>query len=190
MTPTLDVRERELLLEEFATIRTQAAAAIALFDEGATLPFIARYRKERTRGLTETQLKSIQDHLDFHAALLERKTTILESIREQGALTADLERDIVGCTDRRRLEDLYLPHKPKRRTRAEVAREKGYGPLAELIWKHRPAGGDADALAGAGDILAERIATRERGRARCCGTDVERAGSPTASPSARPTIQR
>src|SRR5258707_352431 len=121
MTGDLAARERELLLDEFKAIRPHAAAAIALFDEGATLPFIARYRKERTGGLTETRLKEIKDRRDFHAALLERKATILNSIREQGALTPDLEREIVECTDRQRLEDLYLPHKPKRRTRAEIA---------------------------------------------------------------------
>ncbi|HLY11355.1 MAG TPA: Tex-like N-terminal domain-containing protein, partial [Planctomycetota bacterium] len=157
MIGTLEGRERELLLDEFKAIRPQAAGAIALFDEGATLPFIARYRKEKTGGLTETQLKEIQDRLAFHAGLLERKATILESIREQKALTPDLERTIVECTDRRRLEDLYLPYKPKRRTRAEVAREKGFGPLAEAIWAHRPASGSPEAIAGASDILAERI---------------------------------
>src|SRR6185295_16204541 len=154
----LAARHRELLLGEFSAIRSQAAAAIALFEEGATLPFIARYRKERTGGLTETQLKQIQDRLDFHAALRDRKKTVLDSIREQGALTPDLERQIVECTDKQRLEDLYLPFKPKRKTRAQAAREKGYEPLANLIWAHRPASGDAVAMAGAGDILAERIA--------------------------------
>ncbi|HVR84521.1 MAG TPA: Tex-like N-terminal domain-containing protein, partial [Planctomycetota bacterium] len=157
MTVTLASRERELLLDEFRAMRPQAASAIALFDEGATLPFIARYRKERTGGLTETQLKEIQDRLAFHAGLVERKATILESIREQGSLSPELERNIVECTDRRRLEDLYLPYKPKRRTRAELAREKGFGPLAEEIWAHRPASGNPEAMAGASDILAERI---------------------------------
>jgi len=158
MTTDLAARHREMLLDEFSAIRSQAAAAIALFDEGATLPFIARYRKERTGGLTEVQLKQIKDRLEVHRTLRERKATILESIREQGALTPDLERQIVECGDRQRLEDLYLPYKPKRRTRAQAAREKGYEPLADLIWAHRPASGDADAMAGAGDILAERIA--------------------------------
>jgi uncharacterized protein len=158
MTVDLAAREREMLLDEFRSIRPQASAAIALFDDGATLPFIARYRKERTGGLTETQLKEIKDRRDFHAALFKRKATILDSIREQGALTPDLERDIVDCADRQRLEDLYLPHKPKRRTRAEIAREKGYGPLADLLWAHRPASGNPEAVAGACDILAERIA--------------------------------
>src|SRR5258706_11313063 len=160
----LETRHREMLLAEFPAIRAQAAAAIQLFEEGATLPFIARYRKERTGGLTETQLKQIQDRLAVHRVLRERKPTTLESIREQGALTPELEARIAGCRDRQRLEDLYLPFKPKRRTRAEIAREKGFGPLADLIGAHRPASGSPEALAGAGDILAERIA--EHGPAR------------------------
>ncbi|MCE9583015.1 MAG: RNA-binding transcriptional accessory protein [Planctomycetes bacterium] len=189
MIAVLAPRHLEMLLGEFAAIRKQAAAAIRLFDEGATLPFIARYRKEVTGGLTETQLKEIQDRRAFYEALLARKTTILESIREQGVLTAELEERIAGCRDRAQLEDLYLPFKPKRRTRAQVAREKGYGPLADLIWAHRAASGDAEAIAGASDILAERIAehapTREwvrqetLRRGRLCsrkkrGVEVER----------------
>jgi uncharacterized protein len=158
MTTDLAARQREMLLGEFGAIQSQAAAAIALFEEGATLPFIARYRKEKTGGLTEVQLKQIKDRLDFHQALRERKKTILDSIREQGALTPELEGRILSCADKQRLEDLYLPYKPKRRTRAQAAREKGYEPLADLIWAHRPATGDADAMAGAADILAERIA--------------------------------
>src|SRR6185295_1027364 len=117
MTTDLAARHRELLLGEFASMRSQAAAAVALFEEGATLPFIARYRKEKTGGLTETQLKQIKDRLDFHEALRDRKTTVLDSIREQGALTPDLEAQIVASTDKQQLEDLYLPYKPKRRTR-------------------------------------------------------------------------
>src|SRR5262245_29896719 len=158
MTTELAARHRELLLGEFSSMRSRAAAAVALFEEGATLSFMARYRKEKTGGLTESQLKQTKDRLDFHGALRERKATVLDSIREQGALTPELEGQIVDCVDKQRLEDLYLPFKPKRRTRAQVAREKGYGPLAELIWAHKPATGDADAMAGAGDILAERIA--------------------------------
>jgi uncharacterized protein len=158
MTTDLAARHHEMLLGEFAAIRSQAAAAVALFEEGATLPFIARYRKEKTGGLAEVELKQIKDRLDFHHALRERKKTILDSIRDQGALAPELEGQILACADKQRLEDLYLPYKPKRRTRAQVAREKGYEPLADLIWAHRPASGDADAMAGAGDILAERIA--------------------------------
>src|SRR5438094_7379463 len=100
MTTDLAARHGEMLLDEFAAIRSQAAAAVALFEEGATLPFIARYRKEKTGGLVETQLKQIKDRLDFHDALRERKKTILDSIREQGALTPELERQIVSCADR------------------------------------------------------------------------------------------
>jgi uncharacterized protein len=147
-----------MLLEEFAAIRGQAHAALALLEEGATLPFIARYRKERTGGLVETQLKAIKDRADFYRDLLDRKTTVLESVREQGKLGPDLEREIVECRDRQRLEDLYLPYKPKRRTRAQAARELGYEPLADLIGAHRPASGDPPAIAGACDILAERLA--------------------------------
>jgi uncharacterized protein len=147
-----------MLLDEFAAIRRQAAAAVALFDEGATIPFVARYRKERTGGLTETQLKEIKDRRDLHEQLAERKGTVLASIAEQGKLTPELEREIVECRDKQKLEDLYLPYKPKRRTRAQVAREKGYEPLADLLWAHKPATGDAEAIAGACDIIAERIA--------------------------------
>ena len=173
VTMDLAARHRELLLGEFASTRTQAAAAVALFEEGATLPFIARYRKERTGGLTETQLKRIKDRLDFHAALRDRKATVLDSIREQGALTPDLERRIVDCVDKQRLEDLYLPFKPKRRTRASIAREKGLQPLADLILQQARTGdslealaapyiGEAvpngeDAWAGAKDIVAETL---------------------------------
>lgn len=147
------------LLDEFApAMRRQAAAAVALLEEGATIPFIARYRKERTGGLTETQLKEIQDKRDRFLQLEARKGTILKSIQEQGKLTPELQREIAECRDKQRLEDLYLPYKPKRRTRAQIAREKGYEPLADLIWAYRPASGDADAMAGARDIIAERIA--------------------------------
>ena len=146
-----------MLLEEFSSKRRQASAALELFDEGATLPFIARYRKERTGGLTETELKEIQDRRAVHAELADRKETVLSSIREQGKLTPELAREILECRDRRRLEDLYAPYKPKRRTRAQIAREKGYEPLADLIWTHRPAQGDPEAIAGACDILAERV---------------------------------
>ncbi|HYF00797.1 MAG TPA: Tex-like N-terminal domain-containing protein, partial [Planctomycetota bacterium] len=158
MTVDLAARSRELLLEEFGPLRRQAEAAIALFEEGATLPFIARYRKERTGGLTETQLKDVKDRLDRHTALRDRKAAVLDSLREQNVLTPELERAVVDCREKARLEDLYLPYRPKRRTRAQAAREKGYGPLAELIWAHRPASGTDEAMAGAADILAERMA--------------------------------
>src|ERR1043166_9968594 len=172
MPVDLRARHREMLLGEFGAIRGQAAAALALFEEGATLPFIARYRKERTGGLVETELKEIKDRAECYQALLERKATVLESVREQGKLPPDLEREIVECQDRQRLEDLYLPFKPRRRTRAQAARDKGYEPLADLIWGHRPASGDPQAIAGACDILAERIA--EHAPTRAWGRSEER----------------
>lgn len=158
MSTDLRSQHHQMLLGEFGAIRAQAAAALALFQEGATLPFIARYRKEKTGGLVETQLKQIKDRADYYDLLLDRKGTVLDSIRDQGKLTPDLERDIVECRDRQQLEDLYLPYKPKRCTRATIAREQGYEPLADLIWAHRPASGPTEAIAGACDILAERIA--------------------------------
>jgi uncharacterized protein len=149
--------EREALLDEFASIRSNASAALSLFDEGATLPFIARYRKEKTGGLTETQLKEIKDRRDFHLLLGERKAQVLAVIEEQGKLTPELEKQILDCRERQALEDLYLPYRPKQRTRAQIAREKGYEPLADLIWAHRPATGEPEAIAGACDIVAERM---------------------------------
>ncbi len=158
MALDLAVRNRELLLGEFEPDRRRVEAALALFDEGATIPFVARYRKERTGGLNEVRLKEILDRRAFYAELESRKATILRSIEEQGKFTPELGREIVECRDKNRLEDLYLPYKPRRKTRAQIAREKGYEPLAESLWQHRPASGDADAMAGARDILAERMA--------------------------------
>lgn len=152
----LAARHREMLLAEFQPIRRQAEAALDLFAEGATIPFVARYRKERTGGLDETKLKEILDRRERYDQLAARKATVLKSIG--GRLTPELEREIVDCRDKQRLEDLYLPFKPKRRTRAQIAREKGYEPLADLLWQHRPASGDEEAMAGARDIVAERIA--------------------------------
>ncbi|MBI2930422.1 MAG: RNA-binding transcriptional accessory protein [Planctomycetes bacterium] len=170
----LATRQRELLLDEFGAIRRQAAAALELFEEGATIPFVARYRKERTSGLTETQLKHIQDRRDFYAELSTRKRTVLDTISGQGKLTPDLEHAIVECRDKQALEDLYLPYKPKRRTRAQIAREKGYEPLADLLWAHKPASGDPEAMRGACDILAERIAEDAPTRAWTRDTTLKR----------------
>ena len=153
----LDAHHRQRLLDALAPIRSRAEAALALFDEGATLPFIARYRKEQTGGLNETQLKEIQDKRNVFAKLSARKATILKSIGEQEKLTPELTQQVIDCMDKQRLEDLYLPYKPKRRTRAQAAREKGCEPLAELLWAHRPATGNREEIAGACDILAERI---------------------------------
>src|SRR5690349_20578379 len=109
----------------------QTAAAIALLDEGATVPFIARYRKEATGGLDDTQLRTLEVRLTYLRELEERRTAVIASITEQGKLTDELKADIEAADSKARLEDLYLPYKPKRRTRAQIAREAGLEPLAE-----------------------------------------------------------
>ncbi len=109
----------------------QARAAIALLDEGATVPFIARYRKEVTGGLDDTQLRNLEVRLTYLRELEDRRAAVLASIDEQGKLTDDLRADIEAADSKARLEDLYLPYKPKRRTRAQIAREAGLEPLAD-----------------------------------------------------------
>ncbi|TPK98765.1 RNA-binding transcriptional accessory protein [Mesorhizobium sp. B2-4-12] len=150
----------------------QAAAAIELLDEGATVPFVARYRKEATGGLDDTQLRDLAERLAYLRELDARRDTILGSIREQGKLTEELETKIAAATTKAELEDIYLPYKPKRRTKAEIARERGLGPLAAAILADRsqvPAEAalayvteevaDAKtALEGARDILSEQFA--------------------------------
>src|SRR5947208_13103819 len=100
-------------------------AVIRLLDEGATVPFIARYRKEATGNLDENQIRSIQEKLEYFRELEERRETVLTTIQEQGKLTAELRAKIESVLEKNELEDLYLPYKPKRRTKASIAREKG-----------------------------------------------------------------
>ena len=107
---------------------------IALLDEGGTVPFIARYRKEATGNLDEVQIRAIEEKLAYFRELLDRRETILASIREQGKLSDELKAKIEATLDRNELEDLYLPYKPKRRTKATIAREKGLEPLAQYLW--------------------------------------------------------
>ncbi|MEH6690181.1 MAG: Tex family protein [Pseudorhizobium pelagicum] len=149
----------------------QAAAAIGLIDEGATVPFIARYRKEVTGGLDDTQLRNLSERLVYLRELEARRTSIVDSINSQGKMTDELARKLAGAATKAELEDLYLPYKPKRRTRAEIARERGLQPLADAIWADRTAdpaklaeayvaGEVTDvkmALEGARDIVAEAI---------------------------------
>ncbi len=118
----------------------QVRTAVELLEAGNTLPFIARYRKEATSGLDETALRIIEDALAKAHELARRKETILRTIDQQGLLTPDLQRQIETCQDKRVLEDLYLPFKPKRRTRATMARERGLQPLADLLLQQRPLG--------------------------------------------------
>lgn len=150
----------------------QVLAAVALLDEGATVPFIARYRKEATGGLDDTQLRTLAERLLYLRELVARRDAILASIKEQGKLTDELAGKINAAATKAELEDIYLPFKPKRRTKAEIARENGLGPLAEGILADRAAV-PADlaaayvnekvadvkaALEGARDILSEQFA--------------------------------
>ncbi|HTO29941.1 MAG TPA: Tex family protein [Pararhizobium sp.] len=160
-----------LIAQEIKATPAQAIAAIELLDEGATVPFIARYRKEVTGGLDDTQLRNLSERLVYLRELEARRASILDSIRGQDKLTAELETKIAAVTTKAELEDIYLPYKPKRRTKAEIARERGLGALAEAILADRrmapadraPAFITADvpdvktALDGARDIIAEGI---------------------------------
>ena len=152
----------------------QVKQAIELLEDGNTLPFIARYRKEATGGLDETALRQIEDALAKAHALADRKATILRTMDQQGVLSPDLQQQIVQCSDKQVLEDLYLPYKPKRRTRAATARERGLQPLADLLLEQRQLGrprtevlrtfvdpskdvaDEQAALQGACDIVAEQ----------------------------------
>ena len=139
----------------------QVDRTLELLGGGATVPFIARYRKEATGNLDEVQIQSILDRAAELKELDERRSTIVKTIDEQGRLTPELSRAIANAKTRTELEDLYLPYRPKRRTRATIAREKGLEPLAEWVWggqaEARPAFTEED-MGGARDILAERVA--------------------------------
>ncbi|WFP78487.1 Tex family protein [Mesorhizobium sp. WSM4906] len=161
-----------IIAAEIGSRPEQAAAAIGLLDEGATVPFVARYRKEVTGGLDDTQLRDLSERLTYLRELDARRETILGSIREQGKLSEELEAKITAATTKAELEDIYLPYKPKRRTKAEIAKERGLGPLAEAILADRSAVPAELALAyvteevpdakaaleGARDILSEQFA--------------------------------
>ena len=157
---------------EIAARPEQVAAAAALLDGGATVPFVARYRKEATGGLDDTQLRTLAERLAYLRELEARRASILGSIRDQGKLTPELEASLLRSVTKAELEDLYLPYKPKRRTKAMIAREKGLGPLAEAILADRSSRPETlaaayvtaevadvkEALAGARDIVAEGLA--------------------------------
>src|SRR3954447_3805516 len=129
MLPSIEQR----LALELAAKPAQVAAAVALIDEGATVPFIARYRKEATGGLDDIQLRLLSERLVYLRELEERRTTILRSIEEQQKLTPELKASIESADSKQRLEDLYAPYKPKRRTKAQIAKEAGLEPLAEAL---------------------------------------------------------
>ena len=151
---------------------------LKLLDEGCTIPFISRYRKERTGGLDEVQITAISDRLERLQEIAKRKDTVVKTITEAGKMTADLQKRIDDCWEATVLEDIYLPYKPKRRTRAQVAREQGLEPLAQLLMLQREPHpeqaakrfvvGDVpditSALQGAQDIIAEQVSEEERSR--------------------------
>ena len=163
----------ELHLQEHAVENT-----LKLLDEGCTIPFISRYRKERTGGLDEVQITAISNRMEQLLEIAKRKDTVVKTITEQGKMTAELQKRIDDCWESTILEDIYLPYKPKRRTRALVAREQGLEPLAQLLLLQREQApkraaqrfvvGDvsdvAAALKGAQDIIAEQVSEDERSR--------------------------
>ena len=154
MNPTIVAR----MAPEVGASVKQVSAVVKLLEEGGTIPFIARYRKEAHGNLDEVAIGKIQERLQYHTELEERKKTILESIESQGKLTDELKAKILDCVQKSALEDLYQPYKPKRRTRAQVAKEAGLEPLADDIWNGKRVEASDGELQGARDILAERIA--------------------------------
>ena len=163
-----------LISEELNLTVAQVEATASLLEEGATIPFISRYRKEATGSLDETVVSAIRDRLSQLEVLDKRREAIIKSLEDQGKLTDELKEKVLQAETLSVLEDLYLPYKPKRRTRATIAREKGLEPLAELIFEQAPAMNPLleaekfldpeksvftveEALSGARDIIAERM---------------------------------
>ena len=135
------------IADELSVRESQVASAIAMLDEGSTVPFIARYRKEATGGLDDTQLRTLEERLGYLRELEDRRASILSTIQEQGKLTPELERQIKQADTKTRLEDLYLPYKQKRRTKAQIAREAGLEPLADALLADPKKQPDAEAAA-------------------------------------------
>ncbi|ELS34851.1 MULTISPECIES: Tex family protein [Pseudanabaena] len=174
----------QLIAQELSLRPEQVKNALKLFAEGATLPFVARYRKERTGEMNEIQLRDLQDRYAYLTELRDRQAVIIQAISEQGKLTDVLQAKIEACLQKTELEDLYLPYRPKRRTKAAIAREKGLEPLAEAIkafnrpnintaslpqeaakYLSEPVKTVEEALKGASDILAEEVAENAEYRA-------------------------
>ena len=164
----------ERIAQELGVNTRQVEAAVKLLDEGATVPFISRYRKEATEGLDDTQLRNLEERLVYLRELEERRDTVLKSIAEQDKLSPELEAAIAAADTKTRLEDLYAPYRPKRRTRAQIAREAGLEPVLDSLLQDpsrapdsvasgylNPDAGFADAAAvldGARQIFLERVA--------------------------------
>ena len=121
------------IADELGVREQQVEATVKLLDDGATVPFVARYRKESTGGLDDAQLRTLEERLTYLRELEERRAAILHSVREQGKLDSALEAAILAADSKGRLEDIYLPFKPKRRTKAEIAKAAGLEPLSELL---------------------------------------------------------
>lgn len=168
----------KLIAQQLRLPEKNVAGTLNLLEEGCTIPFISRYRKERTGGMDEVQIAAISEQLERLKEIAKRKETVLKTICGLGQMTPELEQRIDGCWDATELEDIYLPFRPKRRTRAQVARELGLEPLAKLLWQQRERDPEeaalrfvgeevktpADALKGAQDILAEQVSEDERSR--------------------------
>src|ERR1700727_3136394 len=154
----------EILLHVAQTLNLPVrgvVAVIELLDDDGTVPFIARYRKEATGNLDEVQIRAIEDRLAYFRDLVERRATILASVGEQGKLTEELKARIESTLDKSELEDLYLPYKPKRRTKATIAREKGLEPLAAYLWAQQPTAEPLEKLAAASVNTELGVATVE-----------------------------
>ena len=181
-----------LIAERLNIAEKNVDGTLQLLDEGCTIPFIARYRKERTGGLDEVQISAISDQYERLKELQKRKETVLKTISEQGKMTPELEKRINDTWESTTLEDIYLPYRPKRRTRAQVARDQGLEPLAKMLLLQRerdperaaqrfleaarrsadngsPVATAADALKGAQDIIAEQVNEDERSRQQVRG---------------------
>jgi len=168
----------DIIAQNLGVQTRQVENTIILLNEGATVPFISRYRKERTGSLDEVQVLQIKEQNEKFSELEKRKETILKTIDEQEKLTPELKARIENCYDSVELEDIYLPYKPKRRTKATMAREKGLEPLAKILMKQMERDPEfrasqflnedvatvEDALSGARDIIAEWISENERAR--------------------------
>ena len=162
-----------LIANKIGIAEKQVEATVALLNDNATIPFIARYRKEKTGSLDEVQIAAIADEYHRYLEIDDRKATILKTIDEQGKLTEELKARIEQSWDLTELEDIYLPYKPHRKTRADVAREQGYEPLAKAVFEQKREGDEAlrrlgerreEALQGARDIIAEWISQDEQAR--------------------------
>jgi len=165
----------KIIASELNLKETSVASAIKLIDEGNTIPFIARYRKEATNNLTDTDLRKLEERLIYLRKLEDRMSTILKSIEEQGKLTDDLKKEIENVSTLSELEDLYRPFKPKKKTRALIAKEKGLEPLAKAIIegrngifefaktfinKDKKINNENEAISMAKDIISEEISDK------------------------------